>query len=964
MKVRLVTTLVLTLAAALSLNWFSVEGTAENSPGAADATISGPATGKLAAFAESLGLQDFAGAAKDPRKTRFSVREVSPVTEKTSSPATRKESDVSLALHSAVAMPAPSLTFDGLSNFDNISAFSLVILPSDVNGDVGPNHYVQIVNSLYRVYNKNGAAVTNAIPLNALFAPLNTVCSNRIDGLPVVLYDPLADRWLISQYCNAFPPFRQMIAITKTGDPTGPFYLYEFAMPNVRIHDLPKFGVWPDAYYMSSEEFLGADFSGMGAFAFDRAKMLAGDPTAGYVYFTRPAVNFAQRAGNLLPSDMDGLRPPPAGAPNIFAGYNATEYGQPADALRLFAFRPNFADPLASTFTERSESPLAVPAFDPTSPPERTDIVQPPPGERLDANSDRLNYRLAYRNYGGSESLVVNQTVRVSPSDPYRAGTRVYELRRTTGAFSVAEATTLGTTDASRWIASTAQDNQGNIAVGYNHVRDDKEPSIYYSGRLASEPAGAFRDEAVLVAGTGVQKAFGFRWGDYSGLVVDPVDDCTFWQTGQYFTQESEDFSEFTWLTRIGKFKFAECAAGQRALITGVVTNAASGAGIASATVTASPYSRSTNSSGSYGELAVVPGTYSVTASARGYLSQTVQVSVANGATTTLNFSLTPIPVFDNPVVAVSSESCGVNGAPDPGETVSVNIGLQNTGTIPTQNLVATLLSGNGVTNPGPPQNYGIVPVGGGPVTRTFTFTVAPTVMCGAPITLTLQLQDGTQNVGTVAITLTTGKLKIAFAENFDREQTGNLPPRWFRNSANIEGLQDVTREWRVSAARSQSRPKSLFSPDPHPVGQNEVRTPVFRVSSTKAKLSFRNWYEFETTFLRNRLYDGSLLEIKMGDGSWQDILTSGAIFESGGYDGRLDACCSNPLQGRLGWSGRSGINQTSEFITSSLRLPPNLAGQFVQFRFRVGTDIGGFREGQYIDDFVVTDGAVCGCGL
>jgi hypothetical protein len=137
---------------------------------------------------------------------------------------------------------------------------------------------------------------------------------------------------------------------------------------------------------------------------------------------------------------------------------------------------------------------------------------------------------------------------------------------------------------------------------------------------------------------------------------------------------------------------------------------------------------------------------------------------------------------------------------------------------------------------------------------------------------------------------------------------------------------------------------------------------PVFAVATTDAKLSFRNWYDLETTFLRNRLYDGAVLEIRIGTGDWQDIIAAGGTFISGGYDGMIDGCCQNPLAGRFGWSGRSGVNATAEFITSSIKLPPAAAGQQVQLRWRVGSDIGGFREGQYIDDVLVTDGFICGC--
>ena len=888
----------------------------------------------------------------------YSLREIGANTPPALGENATHDADQAIARSSLVAMPTPSLSFIGLSNYDNITAFGAVIIPPDTIGDVGPNHYVQAVNALVRIFDKDGRAITQPFKMSQLFEPLGTACSTRDDGEPVVLYDSLADRWLLSQYCNNFPPFRQMIAVSKTGDPEGAYHLYEFVMPNIRLNDVAKFGVWPDGYYMSTEEFIGSDFAGVGIFAFERAKMLAGDASAAYIYFNRPSTTTSRRS-NLLAADLDGLIPPPAGSPNVFIGYTATEYGDARDAIRLFDFHADFANPLSSTFTEQAESPLAVAAFDPTSPDGRTDISQPAPGEKLDANSDRLNYRASYRNLGTSESIVVNQTVRLS-SEPYRAGVRLYELRRAGGVFSVAEQATIGNGPSSRWIAGAAQDHQGNLAVGYNHVADDKPPSIYYTGKLASEPAGTFRDEATLIEGTGVQKAFGFRWGDYSGMSVDPADDCTFWMTGEYYTLESQNFSDFTWLTRIGKFKFPECTPAPRAAITGIVTNIASGEPVAKAMVTASVYSRTTATNGSYGSLAVLPGTYTVTASASGFRGQTVTVNLANGQTMAQNFSLQPIPVLRNVGISFSNESCAANGAPDPGERLTISVPIRNTGVIRTQNLVATLLATGGVTDPGSAQTYGTLSVNGPSITRQFSFTVSPGVVCGGAITLTFRLQDGAEDLGSINVAIQTGTQKIAFRENFDRVALSGLPQRWTRSATDT--IPAGIRNWTISARRSQSAAKSAFSPDLSQIGLNELVTPVISITSPSARVAFRNRYEFESTFLRNRLYDGSVLEIRIGNSEWQDIIAAGGVFESGGYDGPLDACCQNPLATRQGWSGRSGTNELPEFITTAVGLPPTAAGQQIQLRWRVGTDIGGLREGQYIDDLIITDGFTCDC--
>ncbi|MDQ3041022.1 MAG: carboxypeptidase-like regulatory domain-containing protein, partial [Acidobacteriota bacterium] len=860
------------------------------------------------------------------------------------------DSDAAAANFSDAPMPSPTLTFDGVSSSDNAAAYGFRVVPPDPNGDVGPNHYVQSVNILTRVFDKNGAALTPPFKLSSIFSTLGTPCSQRNDGDPIVLYDALADRWMISQFCNNFPPFRQLIAVSKTGDPTGAYYVYEFVMPNVKFNDYPKLGAWTDGYYMSTDEFLGSDYAGSGVFAFDKKKMLAGDPTASYIYFDLASPN-TMRIGGLLPSDLDGLNAPPANAPNTFVGYAATEYGDPNDALRLFDFRADFANPNNSTFTERAESPIIVAPFDPTSPDGRADVAQPAPGEPLDAQSDRLMYRAAYRNFGTHQSLVVNQTVRLSPvGQTYRGGVRLYELRRTNAAFAVHEQSTIGTVDASRWIGSAAQDYQGNLAVGYSFSSEVRKPSILYSGKLAAETA--FRDEGTLANGTGVQAAFGSRWGDYSSISIDPTDDCTFWLTNEYYTEASQAESPFGWLTRIGRFKFAECASAPRATINGTVTNAANGQAIADATVTANTvYTRNTNASGSYSNLILVPNTYILTASRRGFRSQTVTVTIINGQTLTQNFALQPTALFENPAVNFLNESCAPNNAVDPSETVTVNIGLQNAGAGATTNLTVTLLPSGGVMNPSQPQNYGALPTGSEITLRPFTFTASPDLECGAVINLTFQLQDGAENLGTMKISLNTGKQRVAFQENFDSVTEPNLPAGW---TAAASGAQEV---WKTSDDAFQTPPNSAYSKAASQVGVNELVSPVFRTNSAAAELTFRNRYDLETTFLRNKLYDGAVLEIKIGNDFFQDILAAGGTFLAGGYDGAIDGCCQNPLAGRLGWSGKSGPNQTPEFVTAKVKLPARAARKNVQLRWRVGTDNGTAREGQFIDNVFVSDG-------
>ncbi|PYS89741.1 MAG: hypothetical protein DMF62_06650 [Acidobacteria bacterium] len=863
---------------------------------------------------------------------------------------------------SSILTPSPILSFDGISNFNNVAAFGLIIAPPDMVGEAGPDHYVQVANTLFRVYSKTGQPLTAPIPINHLFLNLGTPCSSRNDGLPNIVYDQLADRWMISQVCSNFPPFRQMIAVSQTGDPLGGWFAYEFVMPNVKINDFPKMSMWPDGYYMTTNEVLGSDYTGTGIFAFDRKKMLAGDPAAGYVYFSLPATIAVP--GGMLPADLDGLNLPPAGTPAIIATHTATEYGDANDAIRLYDFHADFEHPSASTLAERAESPIVVASFDPSSPAGRADISQPPPGDKLDSVSDTLMSRLTYRNLGPYQTLVANQTVRLTPSDQtYRAGVRVYEFRNSSGTFVPFVQSTIGDATSSRWIATAAQDHQGNTAVQYNFVADEKRVSIVYTGRLANDPANTFRAERSLVDGTGVQKGFGWRWGEYSAMSVDPSDDCTFWITNAYYSLESEQFSDFGWLTRIGTFKFDECTPAPKAAISGIVTNSVTGASIKDVSVEAYQYSRQTSANGAYGPLTLLPGQYQLKVSKPGYRDALRSIDIADGQTQHQDFALEPVPVIVTTGQTVSAESCGLNRAADPGETVTLNIALRNTGAADIASLDAELLPIGGVTSPGPTQNYGAMPAGGSATTRSFTFTVSPSVACGSAITLSLQLSDGSTGIGVYAFALTAGTPKIALAENFDRTPSGGLPSRWTRSAFTNTGAPDPTRNWILSGTRSISFTKSVFSPDPFQPGVNELVSPVFVITSPSGKLTFKNWYELETTFLRNRLFDGSVLEIRYDGGDWQDIIAAGGEFESGGYDGTIDGCCQNPLAGHRGWSGRSGVNQASEFIRTSVKLPVSAAGHKVQLRWRVGTDIGTFREGQYIDDLVVTDGYACSCG-
>ncbi|HET6314444.1 MAG TPA: S-layer homology domain-containing protein [Chloroflexia bacterium] len=466
----------------------------------------------------------------------------------------------------AEAMPTPILSFKGYTQHDNGDTGPLIVWPPDTEGDVGLNHYFQWNNIGFKIFDKSGNLVYGPAAGNTLFAGMTgeggAACEATNSGDPIVLFDTMANRWLASQFTTAsLPtgPTYECIAISKTDDPTGQYYRYAFlasptSTPNF-FEDYPHFGVWPDAYYMTTNEFAlsknVADFVGAGNFAFERAAMLAGNPAARMIYF-----HLNPPYGGLLPSDMDGPTPPPAGSPNYFMEVDDNFGEPPADLISVFKFHVDWTNVANSTFT--GPTTVQVASFDAgLCEAERSACIpQPETEQKLEAITDRLMYRLAYRNFGTHESLVVNHTVDASGTG--QAGIRWYELRSPGNSPTIHQQGTYAPDASHRWMGSMSMDGDGNMALGYSVSNStDLYPSIRYTGRLASDPLGQMsQGEATMYQGLGAQLA-NARWGDYSMMGIDPVDDCTFWYTQEYYGS-SGDY----WLTRVGKFRFAGCGGG------------------------------------------------------------------------------------------------------------------------------------------------------------------------------------------------------------------------------------------------------------------------------------------------------------------------------------------------------------------------------------------------------------------
>jgi hypothetical protein len=447
------------------------------------------------------------------------------------------------------SVPSTSSSFEGISNVNGV-------LPPDTNGDIGPNNYIQIVNLAFEVFDRSGTSLYGPADINTLWSGFGGACETSNDGDPVVLYDHLADRWLISQFAlPRYPrgPFYQCLAVSSTGNPLGSWHRYEFTVSSSKLNDYPKFGLWPDGYYMSINQFkcsfLFCNWAGQGVLAFERDQMLAGN-TARAVYFD--LYNLDPNLGGMLPSDLDGAVPP-AGAPNTFVQVDDNAWGYSPDQLQLWNFHVDWSDPTASTFTQNSVLPVS--AFDSDMCGYARNCIPQPGGVNLDALADRLMYRLQYRNFGDHQSLVVNHTVDANGND--KAGVRWYELRNSGSGWGVYQQSTFSPDAANRWVGSIAMNSAGDMGLGYSVSSSSVYPSIRFTGRLGNDPLNQMtQGEGSIVAGTGYQTHTSGRWGDYASMSVDPEDDCTFWFTSEYYTSGADAAG---WQTRVGSFRISDC---------------------------------------------------------------------------------------------------------------------------------------------------------------------------------------------------------------------------------------------------------------------------------------------------------------------------------------------------------------------------------------------------------------------
>ncbi len=426
-------------------------------------------------------------------------------------------------------------------NFEGIDSEQSGSTPPDTNGDVSPDYFVQTVNgggSLFNVYDKEGVLIQGPISMNTLWEDFN----GSGLGDPVILWDQGAERWLFSEISSSFSSM--LIAVSETSDPLGNFYAYEFQAPS--LPDYPKFGIWPDAYYFSTNE--GGD-PNVPVYMLDRAAMLNGDPSVslqrvGVPKF--PAVNeFAFQV--VQAADWDGAQnPPPAGSPSYMVRMYDDAWDGGQDKLEVWEVAVDWADENNTTVTGPIE--LFTEPFDGNACIDGSifNCLTDAGGNTVSALMHVIMHRVQYRNFGSYEVMVLNHVVDVDGNN--LAGVRWYELRKPSGGqWEIYQQGTVSPDDNNRWMASIAMDAAGNIGLGYTIMGPDNDYDLAYTGRRSSDPLGEMTvDEYIFAEGLSLNPFI--RWGDYSMMTVDETDGRTFWYTGEYMKENNE------WGTKIVSF--------------------------------------------------------------------------------------------------------------------------------------------------------------------------------------------------------------------------------------------------------------------------------------------------------------------------------------------------------------------------------------------------------------------------
>ncbi len=804
--------------------------------------------------------------------------------------------------------------------------------PPDTVGDVGLDHYIQSINAsggaVFTVYNKaDGSVAAGPINMDSLGTG---ACASGL-GDPVVLYDQLADRWFLSEFSNAANAL--CIYISQTSNPiSGGWFGYQFNTPT--FPDYPKYGVWPDAYYASTNE------SSPSVYAYDRAQMLAGGVATAQRFTAPDLAGFGFQA--LIPSDADGDTPPPANAPNPFMRHrddevhNAGSNNPAADFLEIWEFHVDFVTPANSTFTGPTN--ISITEFDSdlcglTS----FNCFPQPSGPTLDPLREVVMNRLQYRNFGTHQTLVSNLVTDVDGTN--HGGIRWFELRRSGGGWGLHQEGTYAPDIHHRWMGSAAMDGGGNLAMGYSVSSTTLFPSLRYTARLVGDPLGTVQNEVSIVAGTAANSSN--RWGDYAALAVDPVDDRTFWFTSQYSPASS-------WATRIATFQL--CTAPGVPTISSAAPVAANRIDVDWAD--GSPSSTTFSVYRAEGTCAA-PGPFvKIANSVPGFTYQ--DMTVSGGSTYAYRVTgLSADQCESGPSGCVEATATGTcTLAPTFAGLVSATNGRESTCTLDLAWAAASSRCGAGVTyNVYRSTTSGFVPSGANQIATGVSGTTytdsAPALVNGQLFYYVVRAVDtlnAMEDANTVQrSSAPTGPfLPAPLTETFEGSASGggfDLPD-W------THSILSGTVDWLWTTAQAQTPTHSWFSDSPTTTSARALVSPEFGIT---AGTTLRFWHTFDFEGTVAQCYDAGTLEISVDGGANWTVIPD-AAFTAGGFTGTVNTCCSNPIAGKRAWCDGTIGTMTQVVVNLS-----SYAGQLARLRWREGDDSSAAATGWFVDSVSIT---------
>ncbi len=823
------------------------------------------------------------------------------------------------------AMPAPILNFTGIP-FPGVGCNCA---PPDTNGEVGATQYVQMVNEGLQVFDKTtGTSLLGPVGISTLWAGFGGLCETSGFGDPIVLYDQLADRWVVSQFAGTSAATNHCVAVSTTSDATGAWFRYDFTL-GTNFFDYPKMSVWPDAYYLAENVFnsSGTAYLGPQPFALNRAAMLAGSPAT----FITPGLQ-SSSLGFMLSADLDGSQLPPAGAPNPWlSAFGAT--------WSLYRFHVDWATPANSAWTLGGN--LTPAGYTELCSSTRNCVPQLGSPDGLDGIGDRPMFRLAYRRFAdGHEALLGNRTV----SSSAVAGVRWWEINNaTSGTPAFVQQSTYQPDTTWRWMGSIAMDTVGNIALGFSASSSAINPQVRYAGRLFSDPLNTLaQGEATLHAGTGSQTGTGNRWGDYSDMTVDPVDDCTFWYTNEYY----DTTATFNWRTRIGNFKFPNCSLSP------------------TFTLAVTPTTQDV--------CAPADGTFTVNVgSVSGFNSPVTLSATGHPAGTTTLFSPNPV----TPLPGSSTLTIGSTGSAAAGSyTVNVagsSAGPINLDTDVTLNVFTAAAGAPALTAPA---NGAVNQV----LTPTFTWsavaqaaTYTLEVATDAAFTNIVHTGSGITGTSYSGATLNSNTVHYWRVRAVNACGTGSNSTTFSFSTEALPGdcglgttanvlFQDgfetgapgwthsgTGDSWAIATANPHAGTSHFRAVDPDVVSDQRLVSPAVVVPTGQNPVTLSFWH---VPNLENNgataCYDGGILEASTdGGANWAQVPNASLLV--GPYTGAVSGAFSNPLGGLQAWCGGTAYINTIADVSA-------YAGQTVQFRLRLGSDTSVADVGWDVDDVKV----------